>query len=268
MKKKYLTAIGLIIAAIVTMCGVMIPKQAEGTSNTKQQIGTTTENTQLLYAPDGRKVQVLKEDVEKWVNVGWYKEPVMYVYAPNDKVEIIYKTDLNTWKSVGWYEYPVLYLYALDGRVAIVGKDKAKDWIKVGWYEKIPVNFSRNPFEKTNLSAEQLEKCLDYGLKGYGQAFFEMEQKYGVNAIFAISVAELESGSGTSYSFKYRNNAFGIGPKKSFSSVQEGINFFGQLMNKPLYKGKAIDQIGSIYCVGGNWANKVKNLIEQNYQQL
>lgn len=303
MKKIYLIAIGLIIAAIVTMCGVMIPKQAEGNSKTEQQIETSVETTQLLYAIDGRQINVSKDDVEKYLELWWYELPVMYVYAPDGRTEIIpikdlsaweqvgwyyypvvtvYSPDkaatvisidiLNEWKAAGWYEYPVARVYASDGRESIIAASEVDNWISAGWYrtreEACPKTYSRNPFVKTNLAPSELEKCLSKGLKGYGYAFYQMEQTYGVNAIFAISVAELESGSGTSSAFRNKNNAFGIGPGKYFNSVQEGINYFGQLMNKSLYKGKTITQIGSIYCVGGNWANKIKNLIEQNYQQL
>lgn len=263
MKKKYLTAIGLIIAAIITMCGVMIPKQAEGNSNAEQQIQTV-----VLYAADGRQLILPIEEENIYLQLGWYKFPVITVYAPDGRAEVIYETDLQSWKNVGWYDYPVTYVYSLDGRVTIISTSEVNNWVSVGWYKEKPKNYSRNPFVKTNLSANELEKCLSQGLKGYGQAFYEMEQNYGINAIFAISVAELESGSGTSYAFKNKNNAFGIGPGKRFNSVQEGIFYFGQLMHKSTYYGKSIDQIGSIYCVGGNWANKVKNLMEQNYQQL
>ena len=86
--------------------------------------------------------------------------------------------------------------------------------------------------------------------------------------MFAISVAELESGYGTSYAFRKKNNAFGIGSGKYFSSVEAGIEYFGQLMNKSLYYGKSIDRIGGIYCVGGNWASKVKSLMRSNYSVL
>lgn len=272
MKKIYLTAIGLIIAAIVTMCGVIMPKQAEGNSKTEQQIETTMKTTQLLYAIDGRQLIVSKNEVEKYLKLQWYIAPVMYVYAPDGRKEIIYKSDFKAWKDVGWYSYPVTTVYASDGREAIISFSEVENWIAVGWFktkaEALPKTYSRNPFEKTNLSPEELEKCLSKGLSGYGYAFYQMEQTYGVNAIFAISVAELESGSGTSSAFRNKNNAFGIGPGKYFNNVTDGINYFGQLMNKSLYKGKSIDKIGSVYCVGGNWANKVKSLIEQNYQQL
>lgn len=262
MKKKYLTVVGLIIAAIITMCGVMIPKQAEG-NNTKQQIQTI-----ILYAADGRQLVIPFEEENTYLQLGWYKFPVITVYAPDGRAEVIFETELQAWKNVGWYEYPVTTVYSLDNREAIIAISELDNWISVGWFKERQINYSRNPFVKTNLSAEALEKCLSHGLKGYGQAFYEMEQTYGINAIFAISVAELESGSGTSYAFKNKNNAFGIGPGKRFNSVKEGIFYFGQLMNKSTYYGKTIDRIGSIYCVGGNWANKVKNLMEQNYQQL
>ena len=169
-----------------------------------------------------------------------------------------------------WSIEPTTLLYSSDGWSSWIWNSEVDDYLATGkWFLEPPINITMNPFQKTNLPPEELEKVLTKGLSGYGQAFYDMEQKYGVNSIYAISVAELESGNGTSSAFRRNNNAFGIASgKKYFNSVETGIDYFGQLMNKPLYYGKSIDRIGSIYCVGGNWTYKVKSLMKSNYAIL
>lgn len=168
-----------------------------------------------------------------------------------------------------WSIEPTTLLYTADGRSSWIWESEVDEYLATGeWFLKPPVNITMNPFQKTNLSPTELNEVLSKGLSGYGQAFYDMEQKYGVNSIFAISVAQLESGSGTSSAFRNKNNAFGVGPGKYFNSVEAGVDYFGQLMNKPVYYGKSIDRIGAIYCVGGNWAYKVKGLMRSNYALL
>lgn len=136
-------------------------------------------------------------------------------------------------------------------------------------YEEDNSVFTYNVFTKSNLSVKQLNKILHgTGLQGKGELFYNMEQNYNVNALFCLSVGSLESGNFTSSAFRNKNNPFGIGPGKYFNSVGEAINYFGNLMNKKTYYGKSIDSIGAIYCVGGNWANKVKALMKTNWYKL
>lgn len=177
--------------------------------------------------------------------------------------------DLYINDNYEWSIEPTTLLYSSDGWSSWIWNSEVDDYLATGkWFLEPPINITMNVFQKTNLQPEELNKVLTKGLSGYGQAFYDMEQKYGINSVFAISVAELESGYGTSYAFRKRNNAFGIGSGKRFSSVEAGIDYFGQLMNKSLYYGKSIDRIGSIYCVGDNWAYKVKSLMKSNYTGL
>lgn len=168
-----------------------------------------------------------------------------------------------------WSIEPTTLLYSSDEWSSWIWNSEVDDYLATGkWFLKPPINITMDAFTKTNIQPEDLEKILTKGLSGYGQAFYDMEQKYGINSVFAISVAEYESGYGTSSAFRRKNNAFGIGPGRRFSSVENGIYYFGELMNKSTYYGKSIDRIGSIYCVGENWAYKVKSLMKNNYRGL
>ena len=202
----------------------------------------------------------------------WSIEPTRLMYTADGRTSWIQESEIETYKNVGWSLNPPITIYSATEERAVL-QEEMGSYLATGlWFKTIdearPITITMNAFVRTNIPPEKLEMILSKGLSGYGQAFYEMEQKYGVNSIFAISVAELESGNGTSYAFRNKNNAFGIGPGKRFSSVESGINYFGQLMNKSSYYGKSIDRIGSIYCVGGNWANKVKSLMRNNYSGL
>lgn len=125
--------------------------------------------------------------------------------------------------------------------------------------------FTYDPFTKVELSLEDINKILQSSsLKDCGQYFYNMQETYNVNVVYAIAVAYLESGRGKYPCGSY--NYFGmIG--KNYSSKEEGINAFGKLMNNKLYKGKSIDQIAPIYC-NSSWAGKIKNMMNDVWSDL
>ena len=132
--------------------------------------------------------------------------------------------------------------------------------------------FTYNPYVKSNLSVEQYNKILaGTGLAGCGESYYNMEQTYNVNGLFALSVACLESGYG-----KYKantNNFYGMRSSKgwmSFETPDANIQYFGKLMNKSCYYGKDILGIGATYCPGTyqDWASKVKSIMSYNFGKL
>ena len=91
-------------------------------------------------------------------------------------------------------------------------------------------------------------------------------QTWGVNGLFALSVAQGESSMGANgIMATKRNNFFGI-QNHSFSTARDGILFFGELLNDPLYKGKDIEKVASIYCppTWQEWASQ-KRIIMQSF---
>ena len=132
--------------------------------------------------------------------------------------------------------------------------------------------FTYNPYVKSNLSVEQYNKILaGTGLAGCGESYYNMEQTYNVNGLFALSVACLESGYG-----KYKantNNFYGMRSSKgwmSFESPDANIQYFGKLMNKSCYYGKDILGIGATYCPGTyqDWVGKVKSIMSLSFNKL
>ena len=125
--------------------------------------------------------------------------------------------------------------------------------------------FAYNPFTKVELNLEDVNKILaGTHLANYGQYFINMQETYGVNVVYAMAVAYLESGAGKITCGSY--NYFGmIG--KNYSSPEEGINAFGKLMNNKMYYGKSIEQIAPIYC-NSSWAGKIKSMMDSLWKKI
>ena len=65
--------------------------------------------------------------------------------------------------------------------------------------------------QSSGLNAAQLEALIsNTGLAGLGQAFYNAEQTYHINALFMIAHAAIESAWGKSYYAVNRNNLFGF----------------------------------------------------------
>ena len=103
-------------------------------------------------------------------------------------------------------------------------------------------------------------------LEGIEDALVEAENKYGVNAIFILSVAIHESGWGSSYLARTRNNLFGIcafdsnvDAASSFSSKDACVDYFARLMTKEYFpEGRTtLSSINAIYASSGSWASNV-----------
>lgn len=128
------------------------------------------------------------------------------------------------------------------------------------------------PFYITHTTVEEYDYILKgTRLEGYGYCFKMIEDEYGVNGLFAISVATLESGLGRSTLGQNRNNFYGIKSGSNswakFDSIESGILYFGKLMNADRYKGKTIIQIAPIYC-NNEWAGKVSSIITRYVNRI
>lgn len=135
--------------------------------------------------------------------------------------------------------------------------------------QKQPV-FTFDVFTKTNLSAAAFNQLLEgTAMAGHGQDFYDMEQEWNVNGLFAMSVARTESGLGTSNLARNKNNYFGM-LGCSFSSPRSGILYFGQLMNKPWYQGKSIENIAQTYCppTWKQWASQNRSFMESFWNRI
>lgn len=130
--------------------------------------------------------------------------------------------------------------------------------------------YSYELFKPTNLSVEAFDHLLEgSALAGHGKEFRELEELYGVNGLFAMAVAKVESGLGRSKLAVNKNNYYGM-LGNSFATPREGILAFGRLMNKKAYYGKSLDAIAKTYCppTAAAWSDAVTDLMSTYWVRL
>ncbi len=109
-------------------------------------------------------------------------------------------------------------------------------------------------------SAEDLNYCLaNTKLKGQGKFFLRAQEKYGINALFLMSVAKVESGYGNKTPKGKPYNIVGaIG--QHYVSYADCINKLGNNLHENYISKKltTIDEIRSKYCKKNKtWPNNV-----------
>lgn len=130
---------------------------------------------------------------------------------------------------------------------------------------------SYNVFAKTGLSVDQFNKLLEpYALAGNGQALYDMEQTYGINGIFCLAVARVESSVGGYGPSRNKHNYWGIVGKTWGSDYAAFQGFGNYILNSGYYNGKSIDAIAKIYCppTASEWASNVKSCMAQFWAQV
>ena len=130
----------------------------------------------------------------------------------------------------------------------------------------------------TNLTAEELRPLVaGTGLDGIEGAVVEIEEKYHINALFTIALAQIESGHGESYLATNRNNLFGIaaydgneGAATYFSSKSECVRQWGELIKKAYFDCGRTNPytIGSKYASNPDWGSDVESQMSDLAQRL
>ncbi len=90
----------------------------------------------LLYAYDGRTIQIPVSELGDYLKVGWHTSPFVTMYAPGGRTIRVNKSEIEAYKNVGWFKEPMVTLYALDGRTIEVGGEEVQAYKNVGWYSK------------------------------------------------------------------------------------------------------------------------------------
>lgn len=134
------------------------------------------------------------------------------------------------------------------------------------------IDLHTTPTEKVGLSVAAFDRMLQgTALEGQGQAFYDLEQIYNVNGVFAMAVSNTESTMGKNC---YGFNPFGMlsspGKLIRYGSWYDGVMAFGELMQRSYYHGKSIEGIASVYCppTASNWANTVRTSMSMLYSKL
>lgn len=144
--------------------------------------------------------------------------------------------------------------------------------------EKIP-NYSLDEIyaldlrKSSGVSAADLKLVTSAGLVGLEEAFVEAEEKYGVNCVFLMSIASLESAKGT---MMFRpNNMFGYG-RTGFSSKAEGIMVVAKGLSTKylspsgsLYGGSpTLKGVNKRYAANPQWYVKVGKYMKSYYSVI
>lgn len=136
----------------------------------------------------------------------------------------------------------------------------------LGGASRSGTTLSPSPTGQSGLTITELKK-LTYGtsLEGIEPTLLKIEKDYNCNALFALSVAKVESGCGASLLGRTKNNLFGIRTKtdwRSFKSKSDCILYFGNMMKKNYFsKGfTTLERIGPRYAEGSTtWAVHTKD---------
>lgn len=124
----------------------------------------------------------------------------------------------------------------------------------------------------SGVTVSDLKLITKGNLKGLEAAFLKAEKDYGVNCLFVMAIASLESADGT---ICFRpNNMFGYG-SSGFSSKAEGINVVSKALaqkylrpGSSLYSGKTISSVNKRYAASSTWDDKVAARMTDYYKTI
>ena len=135
----------------------------------------------------------------------------------------------------------------------------------------------------SNATAEDINAMLkNTELKGLGEIFVQAEKQYGVNALYMVGLACLESGWGTSDFAKYRNNLYGWnavdsnpGKATTFSSKEESTLYVASKLQKnylteggAYFEGYSARAIDVHYCTDPEHADKIVNIVSNLVKKI
>lgn len=117
-------------------------------------------------------------------------------------------------------------------------------------------------------TAADLNKLLEgTWLSGYGETFAECEKEYGVNALFSIGNAIIESGwEGDNYLATHKNNIYGMTLNHGFDTKQDCIKFWFNLISKHYVDDGLISvaRINEKYCPpNARWSSDIDWIVNK-----
>jgi len=225
---------------------------------------------------------------------GYSKSKIKSVVPKGTRLEIVSVTE-DGWLRIkgGGYVHGD-YAKPMNGEEMAIGKpetrmeaDLLSDAQELESGEKTidltsPVQPTSRVESESGLTEEDIAlifKGTDLAGHGLEEAILEVEETYGINALFTIAVMKLESGNGSSRLARNKNNLFGLnatGPDPhrkaySFETKGESVKKFGQLLSdKYVDKGfTTIEKIATKYCpANSKWPSLVKNIMKKDYKKL
>lgn len=132
-----------------------------------------------------------------------------------------------------------------------------------------------SPVGRSGLTVADLKKLTrGTGLAGIEEALLQIETAYNCNALYALAVAKLETGCGSSELCRNHNNLFGMRGSRdwnTYSTKSASVLAFGKLMKTNYFsKGYVtLRRIGPRYAEGStSWANVAKTYMLTDMRRL
>ena len=102
--------------------------------------------TYTLYSRDGRTMIATSEaHRDAQCTVGWSVTPPVTIYNQNNESLSVFVEEVDQYLNTGWYPEPVTKLYAADGREQYFLNSRVEAQCTVGWYktyeEAHPINY-------------------------------------------------------------------------------------------------------------------------------
>lgn len=260
------------------------------------QTGTVVGEVGMTQNPEGESVLAMKEEVAKTepkrefyfvtvdglnVRANPYAESkIIKVLNQKDHFEVVkVKGQWLQLKEGGWVYGQYTSYKSLLPKVDEKKKPTAtKPTPSKSGKPANPVSAGVN--SSSNLSVSDVEKMLPKAMGGrsVAKAIVEVEEKYGINALFTIAVAKLESGNGKSRLAKNKNNLFGLNATGSvynnangYSSKAASVHDFGRIISKYYIKqGRVtLKSINAKYCPPNpKWKNLVSDIIKGDLKKI
>ena len=135
-----------------------------------------------------------------------------------------------------------------------------------------------NMMDKSNLRVSAVQRILNGTRFDFlSQVLVDLEDRYGVNLVYVVSIMALESGWGkSSRANNGSNNITGHSvygddsPGTQFSSweacVEETFRLLSQDYLNPngvYYRGTSVWNVGVTYCVSADWADKINGIANE-----
>ncbi|WP_096190296.1 peptidoglycan-binding protein [Evansella halocellulosilytica] len=141
--------------------------------------------------------------------------------------------------------------------------------------------------KSSDITVEQIRRGFDNAghpnsiLKDYAEEFINAQDKYGINALYLVSHAILETGWGGSNLTEYKNNLYGYGAYDVcpvtcayyFPTVQEGIDFVAYRIKRDYLSadgayfqedfGYTLEGMNVRYATDPNWDSKIASIMNR-----
>lgn len=142
-------------------------------------------------------------------------------------------------------------------------------------YEVYPSYNPYNLLEPSNITREQMYNLLEgTALQSLSNGYVYMEEVYGINSLFLVSISAEESGWGTSSLAINNNNIGGIkssdGGFAYFSDWFDCLNYKADLLyNEYLsedglyFNGYSIWNVNMLYCEQEQWADNLNTIADE-----